>query len=183
MRKAHTLKTKKPIVFYLTGPIEFLDDPDRGWREEFAQLFRNRFPDIEAEFINPVKVSYLVGKSILDNVRHAKELKASRDWTGLKGFMDKIWGQDAVSVDRSDMIVMWARTASELKESSSSIGSVREALRLIGRGGYSCLICDPGIDLTVSNTHFLHIFLSSGGIFSSPGEFFDHLEQENSNRS
>ncbi len=175
------MKTKK-FVFYLVGPIEFLDDPDRGWREEFARLFRNRFPGVEAEFINPVKVSYLVGATVLDNARYAAELKIARDWAELKDFMDKIWRQDTISVDRSQAIVIWARTEKELKEASASIGSVREMLRLIERGGEAYLICDTGVAMTAASTHFLHLILSAGRIFNSPEEFFAHFQQKHNDR-
>ncbi|MDO8557659.1 MAG: hypothetical protein Q7S09_00510 [bacterium] len=170
------MKTKK-FVFYLIGPIEFLDDPDRGWREDFVSLFHKRFPGIHAEFINPVKASYLVGKTVLDNARYAAELKAARNWTELKDFMDKIWRQDALSVDRSGIIVMWARTEKELKEASASVGSIREMLRLVEREGRVYLICDTTLNMTIASTHFLHIVLSSGCIFDSIEKFFEHFEQ------
>ena len=158
---------------YLVGAIEFLENPDSGWRYDISKELESRFGIIS---INPITISFLVGKDITDNMKYAEQLKRKWRLIELNQFINsKIWPVNAKSVDDADAIVTVVRTAEELKHLSNSGGTIRELSRAVDQYGKPAfLICECD-DLTVANTHFLGLFLKMGCIFKSKDEFFKFL--------
>ena len=158
---------------HLVGAIEFLENPDSGWRYELSKELESQFAIVS---INPVTVSFLVGKDIVENMKYAEKLK--REWrlVELNNFInDKIWPINAKSVDDADVIITVARTADELKHLSNSGGTIRELSRAVDQQTKPAfLVCECN-DLTAANTHFLGLFLKRGSIFRSNDELFKFL--------
>ena len=146
---------------YLYGPIEFTSDPDLSWRYIVEELLK----PLGIESINPVKVSYLVGKTIEDNARYARMLKRERKWRKFDKFMARIWGQNQKGVDPADVLICWVSNLKELRNLNASGGSYRELLRGEQGGKLLFLICEVG--LQYANSHLLDIIRSNGAIFKN----------------
>ncbi len=162
---------------YLVGPIEFLKNPDAGWRYDLAKELKDK---LNIESINPVTISHLVGKDICDNMVFAATLKKERRLSELDQFINKkIWPINEKSVDDCDAIVTLAKTEEELKALSNSGGTIRELARAVdNQGKPAYLICECE-DLTPANTHVLGLFLRNGAIFRSRSELAEFLVRYN----
>lgn len=162
---------------YLVGAIEFLKNPDSGWRYELSRELEFKF-DIRS--INPITASFLVGKDISENMKYAEQLK--REWrlAELNQFInDKIWPINAKSVDEADAIITAAVNTEELIHLSNSGGTIRELSRAVDQMAKPAFLICGSDDLTVANTHFLGLFLKTGCIFRNKDELFKFLARKN----
>lgn len=148
-------------VVYLYGPIEHSADPDSGWRYVLERLLK----PLGIKCINPVKVSFLVGKTIRDNAKYARKLKREGRWLEHDEFMKKIWGQDKRGVDPSSALICWVKTQKELRELNASCGSHRELCRGERKGKKLFLVCEVG--LANANSHLVDIVRGSGAVFEN----------------
>ena len=164
---------KRIKTAYLYGPIEFTSNPDSGWRYVLEKLLK----PLGIKCINPVRVSYKVGKDIKDNATYVRKLKREGRLCDLDVFMDKIWSQNKKGVDPSDVLICWVGTRKELRALNSSGGSYRELCRGKRKGKRLFLICEAGLEY--ANSHLLHIIRSSGAIFEWAEELRQCLDYYN----
>lgn len=164
---------KRIKTVYLFGPIEFVDDPDSGWRYVIEELLR----PLGVKCINPIKVSYLVGKNIKDNAKYARKLKREGRLRDLDMFMNKIWGQNKRGIDPSDALICWVKTTKELRALNASGGSYRELCRAARKGKHLFLVCEAKLEY--ANSHLLHIIRSGGAIFESVTELVGCVKHYN----
>jgi len=164
---------KRIKTAYLVGPIEFSANPDSDWRYLVEELLK----PLRIRCINPVKVSYLVGKDIRDNAKYACRLKRVKNWRKFRAFMKKIWGQDKSSVDASGVLICWVRNKKEARELNASGGTYREYIRGQRKKKRLFLVYEVGTENI--NSHLLDIILSQGAIFEKISDLVECFRHYN----
>ena len=166
---------------YLFGPIEFANNAVSNWRKELAAFLENSAIGVSFEFIDPTEASYKIGTDVLENAAYAAKVKAAQDWPAFDIFMDNIWAQDQVNVDRSRILASWAQTEDDLVKLSYSGGSWREAERAILQ--LQPVFVITGGPFVKVSSHFLHKLRLHGralgydAIVRSPYDFCEELRR------